>query len=182
MLLATTFLSCEVKGMLAEQECMLFSHMTHFSNEALYRGLEEICGWTRVPLPIPFGEVLGYDVTGNTCESNVALSPLLETKVKPVVLDPLNTSDAILIACQLFHLNFAVQTMNLFYAQLSLCHQDGWRPPLRSKASLLRTAPSFCRRVVTSIEIIIEQWRQGRNVTKLARESALNKVGASHWS
>jgi len=96
---------------------MSSGRITHFGNEALYRSLEEICGRARVPLPVSFGEVLRYDVAGNTCESNIALSPLLEAKVESVVLDPLNTADAI------------------------LCHVSPFISPLPFKhALLLRTA------------------------------------------
>jgi hypothetical protein len=41
-------------------------------------------------------------VTSDTCESNVALSPLLETKVESVVLDPLYASNTILLLISSF--------------------------------------------------------------------------------
>jgi hypothetical protein len=41
-------------------------------------------------------------VTSDTCEGNVALSPLLETKVESVVLDPLYASNTILLLISSF--------------------------------------------------------------------------------
>lgn len=134
--------------------------VTYLSNKALYRSIEEICGWARVPLPVPFGEVLGHNMTSNACERNIALSPLLETKVESIVLDPLNTSNTILNQVSSF-ISPSPFVVNIFYVQLSPYRRDGWRPPLRSKASPLRTAPSYCWRVAAIIEPAVEQWWRG---------------------
>jgi hypothetical protein len=50
-----------------------------------------------MPFPVPFREVVGHDMAGNTCEGDIALAPLLKTKVEPVVLDPLYTANTILL-------------------------------------------------------------------------------------
>ena len=55
-----------------------------------------------MPLSESFGEILAYDVASDACESDIALSPLLETKVKFVVLDPRYASNAVLARVSAF--------------------------------------------------------------------------------
>jgi hypothetical protein len=110
-----------------------------------------------MPLSVPFGEVLGYNMARNACEGDVALSPLLETKVESVILDPLNAANIVLDPVSLpSHL--CRPRMDIFYAQQSLCRPGGWQPPLRLKASPLRTAPSSCWRSAAVIKLAGEQW------------------------
>ena len=45
---------------------------------------------------------MGDYVTSDTCEGNVALSPLLETKIESVVLDPRYASNIILLLISFF--------------------------------------------------------------------------------
>lgn len=56
-----------------------------------------------MPFPVAFGELVGYYVAGNTCESHIALPPLLETKVKLVVLNPLYATNIVLFHGQLLY-------------------------------------------------------------------------------
>jgi hypothetical protein len=160
--------------------CILSCRVTHFGNEALYRSLEEICGRARVPLPVPFGEVLGYDVAGNTCEGHIALSPLLEAKVESVVLDPLDTADAIL--CQ----------VSSFISPLPFRHERLLRTAVTLPPRWLATAFAIEGFSAThSTFILLACCGEHRACTrgtvtrqksyKLARESALNRDGASRW-
>ena len=131
--------------------------LTYFGNEALYRSIEQVCGRTRVPLPVSLGKLMVYDMTGNTCKGNVALPPLLESEFESVVLDPLYASNTILLRVSAF-ISPCDSQMKYFYTQLSLGRRDDWQLPLRSTASPLRIAPSLRGRAAVAIELAVERW------------------------
>ena len=152
---------------------------TCLSNETLYGSLKEICGWAGLPLPVSLGEVLRYNMTRSACERYVALPPLLEAKVELIVLDPLDTANAVL--CQ----------VSSSISPLSQEH------PQRTVVTLpprwLATAFAIEGFSATqSTLILLACWDEHRvhsraMVTrqksyKLARESASNREGASRWS
>jgi len=49
-----------------------------------------------MPLLVPIDEVVVYDVSSHTCKGDFTLAPLLESKIEPVVFDPLYSSNTIL--------------------------------------------------------------------------------------
>ena len=68
-----------------------------------------------MPLPIAFRKIMADYVTSDTREGNVALSPLLETKVESVVLDPRYASNTILLLISFFvsiHPSFTRKVIN----------------------------------------------------------------------
>lgn len=94
---------------------------------------------------------MAYDMPSYTCEGDVALAPLLKSKIESIVLDPLYTSNTILHLVSPL-ISYSQLQVELLYIQLLLGHQDVERLPSQSTASPPRKAPSLYRSAVVAIE------------------------------
>jgi hypothetical protein len=73
----------------------------HLGDGGLDRGLKKICWLAGVPFAEPLMEILRDNVSSNACEGHRTRAPLLEAKVKLVVLDPRDPASIFLVSeCQ----------------------------------------------------------------------------------